>query len=643
MTRLALGLLILILWAFPAFSQNFAEPFIKSSHNRYPNMPSMVSKSAFIEEQSYQTWDLTHNLIELHINPAVNYIRGEVTFTIKSKTDGLAAVSIDLSDELTVHTIKSHKQNLAFTHQNEIIKIDFDKPLLRNNTASFTVSYEGAPTSTGFGAFSQSFHGDNIPVIYTLSEPYGAKEWWPCKQSLVDKIDSIDIIVHSPEPYQTASNGLLLSNIIEKGTRTCHWKHRHPIAAYLVFVSTTEYEVYSDWATLSSGSRVEIVNYVYPSSLDYAQQQTPFTADLLKLYSDLFIDYPFKNEKYGHAQFSWGGGMEHQTMSSMGGFSHELIAHELAHQWFGDYITCGSWSEIWLNEGFATYVTGMYYENLNADPWWTHWREMALKRIMALPGGSVYVSDTSDIDRIFDGRLSYNKAAYVLHMLRGQLGDEVFFEGVRNYLTDPRVVNGFATTDLLRENIELAADSSLIEFFNDWIYGEGYPTYQIDCFVTGSELLVEISQTPSVPDGPFFEMKIPISLYKNGERSIHWIQNLSNNESHELHLGYSPDSVIVDEDYWLLGKINSTLSSSPYISTNELKIYFNNNEGFIFLDAPGVDSAIIELYNVSGKLLMWDNWDKQHKKISAIAYRPGIYVLLLKSKQNVYSSKIIIK
>ena len=643
MTRLGLAILILILLKTSAFSQDFAQPFIKSSHYRYPNAPGMVSKSAFIEEQSYQTWDLTHNIIELHIDPNLKYVSGEVTFTIKSKIDGLATLSIDLSNELIVNSIKSGTQNLAFSHQNEKIKIDFEQVLEKDVPFSFVISYEGIPTSTGFGAFSQSFHGDSIPVIYTLSEPYGAKEWWPCKQSLTDKIDSIDIIVHSPEPYQTASNGLLISNIVEKGTRTCHWKHRHPIATYLVFASTTEYEVYSDWAELSSGSVVEIVNYVYPSSLDYARQQTPFTADLLKLYSDLFIDYPFKNEKYGHAQFSWGGGMEHQTMSSMGGFSHELIAHELAHQWFGDYITCGSWSEIWLNEGFATYLTGMYYENLNADPWWTHWREVVLKRIMSLPGGSVYVSDTTDINRIFDGRLSYNKGAYVLHMLRGQLGDSIFFEGVKNYLTDPRVVNGFATTDLLRENIELAADTSLVEFFNDWIYGEGFPKYQIDCFVLGTKLLIEVAQTPSFPDGPFFEMKIPISVYTNGQKSVHWVHNIANNESHELDLGFSPDSVLVNEDYWLIGEVNSTLSSSPYICANELKIYVNSNEGFIFVDVPDVDAALVEIYNVSGKLLVHNNWDKQHKKISTIAYQPGIYVLLLKSEQKVYSSKVVIR
>lgn len=588
-------------------------------------------KSAVKEDNTYGTWDLTFNRLELNLDPAVLFISGSVYFELTSLTNGLSAVTIDLSNALTIKSVKNETDKLSYTHQNDRVTIQLGKNLVLNERTSFTVNYEGKPPTTGFGSFTQSFHGQDIPILSTLSEPYGAKEWWPCKQSLIDKIDSIDIVVHSPERYETASNGLLISNTIQNGIRTCHWKHRHPIVTYLVFVSTTEYEIYSDWAALNSGSQVEILNYVYPSNADNAKSKTPLTADLLKLYSDLFIDYPYKDEKYGHAQFSWGGGMEHQTMSSMGNFSGSLIAHELAHQWFGNYITCGSWKEIWLNEGFATYLTGLYHEHLNPEPLWRQWRESVINIVVSKPDGSVYVADTTDVWQIFNSRLSYHKAAYVLHQLRGQIGDDVFYAGLNNYLTDPRIVNGFATTDILRENIELAADTSLTEFFNDWIYGEGHPVYQIDCITQGNRIKVDIKQSPSTANAPFFEMKIPISFYIDGIREVNWVHNLMPEESYEIELSYSPDSIIVNEDLWLLGEFKNSFNFVPYFEKEKLKFFVNRFENYLYVDISDTDNGEISIYNLNGQLVDKREWNAFNKKISTTYLTKGIYILTFRN------------
>jgi aminopeptidase N len=591
------------------------------------------------ENATHQNWDLTYNRLELHIDPAVLYVKGSVYFGFKALKGPLSQIAIDLSNELKVNSVKSGQTDMVYHRFADKLVVDLLSAIDSGESSSFTVNYEGVPPVSGFGAFSQHYHSGGIPSVYTLSEPYGAMEWWPCKQSLADKIDSIDIIVYSPEQYQTASNGVLVENSVSNGIRKNHWKHRHPIATYLVFISTTQYEIYSDWAELSSGSRVEILNYVYPSTFEEAKQRTPVTANMLKLFSDLFFDYPFKDEKYGHAQFGWGGGMEHQTMSSMGVFTTGLIAHELAHQWFGNYVTCASWSDIWLNEGFATYLTALYYEHLSPDPWWRVWRELTCERVMQQPGGSVYVDDTTNVWRIFDQRLSYNKAAYVLHMLRGQIGDEAFFKGINNYLTDQRVANGFATTAILRENIEMAADTSLVGFFNDWIYGEGHPVYQIDCFSDGSKLRVEINQKPSVTNGPFFEMRIPVSVYKSGKNETIWLHNLSEKETHKVELGYVPDSVLVDPELWLLGEINSTYSTVPTITEGDINVYVNYHEKRITIDAPGTDSGTIEIYNLKGQLVEKANWGTFDKVFSTRRLQQGFYVLLFKSKAGILTSK----
>jgi aminopeptidase N len=595
------------------------------------------------DDPTFAKWDLTYNKMELTINPEVLYIEGEVLFQFVALEDQLTSVTIDLSNELLVTSIKHQNTNLSYARSTNKIHVSFPEALSKNEIYSFTVEYEGTPTSSGFGSIERSFHSDGIASLETLSQPYGAKDWWPCKQSLADKIDSIDVIVHSPKQYETASNGVLIENSINGDTRTCTWKHRHPIATYLVFFSTTQYEKYSHEATMTDGSKVEILNYVFPESFELAQERTPFTVDLIELYSQLFIDYPFKDEKYGHAEFSWGGGMEHQTMSSMGGFNYSLIAHELAHQWFGDFITCGSWNDIWLKEGFATYLTGLYYEHLDPDPWWGKWRLDVISRVTSQPGGSIFVEDINDVGKIFDSRLSYNKGAYVLHMLRGQIGDENFFAGIRNYLADERAQNGFATTAILRENIEEAADTSLTEFFEDWIYGEGHPIYDISLKYSSSLLQVELKQTASAPNGPFFEMKIPISVYTKGILNTYWLNNKNEEESFTYALTELPDSIVIDKENWILGEFNTTITSVPLFQKKELQIYYSQTKNEIIVEVPNTKFGQLSVFNLSGQAISKNKWNEENNTISTRLMKQGIYILLFEGEAKKLSTRFYVK
>ena len=625
------------------FAQLFSEPFYKDNFLKEPACNHLHLKSGYVENDAHGSWDITYNQLELTVNPEKYYIDGEVFFEFKALVENLETVIIDLSATLEIVSVKKGGVVLNYTRETDKVTIVLPKALTLGETDHFLVVYKGAPTTTGFGSFTQNSHSNGIPSLETLSEPYGAKEWWPCKQSLADKIDSIDIIVHSPQKYETASNGLLIENSISNGIRTCHWKHRHPITTYLVFFTTTTYEKYTEYATLADGTRVPIENYVFPEYLETAKKNSPVTADLIELYSRLFIDYPFKNEKYGHAQFSWGGGMEHQTMSSMGVLTSSLIAHELAHQWFGDYITCGSWQEIWLNEGFATYLTGLYYEHLNSDPWWRVWREQVISRVTEVPTGTIFVQDTTSIGSIFSSRLSYNKGAYVLHMLRGQLGDELFFKGMHNYLTDSRVTNGFATTALFRENMEMAADTILTEFFSDWIYGEGFPVYQINCYTIGPNLTVDVVQEPSTPNAPFFEMNIPVSIYKNGERKMVWLKNRNNHDTFDLTLDVTPDSIVIDEELWLLGQFSNTVSSAPYFQKRELRIYTLQNEACVIVDVPNEETGIVSIFTVNGQLLERKEWLTADKKISTGKFQKGIYLLRFSNNHINISTKFYVQ
>src|SRR5690606_862717 len=239
------------------------------------------------------------------------------------------------------------------------------------------------------------------------------------------------------------------------------------------------------------------------------------TLPIMDLYESLFGTYPFANEKYGHAQCNITGGMEHTTVSIMGNFDRNLVAHVLGHQWFGDKVTCGTWSDIWLNEGFATYLSGLVIENLDGNYNFINWKAQRIISITSAPDGTVYVpeAELNSVGRIFSSRLSYNKGAMVVHMLRYIMGDEDFYQGLRNYLNDEDLAFGYATTPDLQTHLEAVSGMDLTGFFNDWIYSQGYPVYDVTTHdIGGGQVQITISQDQTSSMVDFFEMPVKIRL-----------------------------------------------------------------------------------------------------------------------------------
>ena len=373
-------------------------------------------------------YDVTYHKLEFTIDPSVANISGIVTTHFEAK-ENMNQVYFDLTNNMTVSQVLQGGNPVTFSQNtNDELVINLSPALNQGQTGVVEITYFGTPQYSGFDSFEASTHNGD-PVLWTLSEPYGSKDWWPCKQDLNDKIDTVDIYITTPrfnsqsEEYVAVANGVEQSQTINGINKTTHFRHQYPIPAYLIAIAATNYSVFTQTVD-NNGNPFDIVNYVYPESLSYAQANTPVTVDIMNLFTNLFEEYPFASEKYGHAQFGWGGGMEHTTVSFMGNFSRNLIAHELAHQWFGNKITCGSWKDIWLNEGFATYLSGLVVEDLDGNAAFTSWKQQQTSNVTSLPDGAVYLSDqdTTNVGRIFSGRLSYRKGAMVLHMLRKKLG-----------------------------------------------------------------------------------------------------------------------------------------------------------------------------------------------------------------------------
>lgn len=517
-----------------------------------------------------QDYDLKYHRLEWQVDPAVHFISGTITTYFVPRSDEFDQINFDFEDNMTINSVLYHGQSLSYEFTDgDNLRIDLPETINFGTLDSISIDYEGIPASGGFGSFATDTH-DGSPILWTLSEPYGAKAWWPCKQDLTDKIDSIDIFVTTPQVNKVGTNGVLINELLTgDGNVIYHWKHRYPIPAYLISIAVTNYAEFSDYVYLNNGDSILILNYVFPEDLDDAQIKLQSTVEQMELYNELFGIYPFAGEKYGHAQFAWGGGMEHQTMSSMGSFSYGLQAHELAHQWFGDKVTCGSWEDIWLNEGFASYLTGLTDEFLSSDPNdWMNWKTYNIGIVTNQPGGSTWVDDTTSVGRIFNSRLTYRKGALILHMLRWKLGDADFFQGVRNYLEDSDLAFGYARTDDLKYHLELISGQDLTGFFSDWFYGQGYPSYNIQYTPGIDGIQITVEQETSHSSVDFFEMPIPIKVSDGINDTILVLDHNFSGQIFDIDLPFEPTTLEFDPDYWIISKDNSI----EFIATSSKEI-----------------------------------------------------------------------
>jgi len=422
-------------------------------------------------------YDVTFYRIELKVDVPTTTIYGNVKMAAKSLVSGLDTVDVDFDATLTIDSIYTDDgSRLNYTFAGYRLTVALDHPYDLDSQFSFTVRYHGTPTTGGFQAFSFAWYG-SVPVVSSLSEPYYAHTWWPCKDRPDDKADSLDIFVTCDTALYCASNGTLLDTVNNgDGTKTFSYKVRYPIATYLFSVAISKYAVWRNYYYYGTGDSMEIVYHPYSDLYGYSLSHWAITPYAIGVFANLFGQYPFINEKYGMANFEWGGGMEHQTVTSMSGdwfgYYEPVVVHELSHQWWGDMITCNNWHDIWLNEGFASYCEALYYEVKSGEAQYHSYMAG-----MDYPyGGTIYIYDTTNVNVIF-GSIVYDKGAWVLHMLRHIVGDSTFFDILRTYYNSQYKFKD-VTSDQLRELCETVSGKDLAYFFNEWLYGTYRPTYQ---------------------------------------------------------------------------------------------------------------------------------------------------------------------
>ena len=438
-----------------------------------------IAQLAAMEALSTQTnYDVLLYDIYIRVNDTTEILDGRVVFLAAAAEPGVGEVEVDFYSNMVVDSIISASGPLGYTRVGNTVTVTLDRTYDTGEEFEFSFYYHGHPVETQLQAFSFDWYGGR-KAISSLSEPYSARTWWPCKDRMGDKADSFKIAIEVDTSFYVASNGTLDSVVeVSANSHTFYYTEHYPMATYLFSVAIHPYVVWTDeWVHSGGQDTMPLIHAVYPDRYDYSLTHYDVTPQVLDVLSDNFGMYPFVEEKYGHANFNWGGAMEHQTMTSMlgagsFGFSEPVIVHEAGHQWWGDMITCESWHDIWLNEGWASYSEALYYWDIEGwESYISYMYGMAY-----YGGGTVYCDDTTSVGRIFSGALSYDKGAWVVHMLRGVLGDSLFFEGIDAYYNSEHQHKA-ATTAKFQEVWETATGVDLDWFFEEWIYGEYFPRY----------------------------------------------------------------------------------------------------------------------------------------------------------------------
>ena len=498
---------------------------------------------------------VTYYRLRLTLLPSAALLAGDVSAKAVCVSESLSTVQFDLSGSMTIDSVLGDAGSLPFIQFLQGFQVRLEKTYRKGEILTLRTYYRGSPVATGFGSFEFSSQG-GVPWIWTLSEPYGARNWWPCKDDNGDKADSVDIFVTVPAGLKVGSNGIPAGTQANgDGTTTFHWSERYPIAAYLVSLAASNYAEIDDWFRYSPSDSMPIINYVLPQTLIDGVGALGETKSMLRVFSDAYGLYPFIREKYGHSQFGWGGAMEHQTMTSTTNFAENTISHELAHQWFGDMITCANWPSLWLNEGFAVFSESVFLERFyGAGAYRAHMGDAMSAAMNAT--GTLYVQDTSTVAGLFDFNRVYAKGAWTLHMLRHVLGDSVFFRSMRAYAADPRFRFRSATTEGFRSVCESVSGKDLGYFFDEWVYGEGYPRYAYQWTSApsggGYRVSLTLSQNGSSAATPFFRMPVDIRLVAGTRDTTVTIFHTATGEAFAFQVPFPPADVEIDPDKWIL-------------------------------------------------------------------------------------------
>ena len=608
-----------------------------------PGNPKVSSGSDNVEK-----YDVTFYLLDLNISDTSTFLQGHVYTRLIIQDQSALHVTFDMSDLLYVDSVRINSMLAEFTHKGNNLTISLPSLIMPGVHLEADVFYHGLGKSAGevSGIYNKYNSSWNKRITYTLSESYSALNWFPCHQSLTDKADSAYIFLSTDKNLKAGSNGVLKNIVTLPGDRVRYeWKCRYPIDYYLISFAVGDYMDYSFYAKPEDGSdSILIQNYIYNDSAYFEQNKANIdkTAEIINLYSKLFGAYPFKSEKYGHCVAPLGGGMEHQTMTTLVNFAFLLVSHELSHQWFGDYVTCKTWQDIWINEGFASYAEYIANQYLVSQSVADGWMSRTQDFVKTLSGGSVFVPESSlnNENRIFDSRLTYSKGAAIIHMIRQETGnDDLFFQVLREFLR--RFKNGNASGLDFRDLLSEMTGKDFDRFFEQWYFGEGFPNLTINWAHNHDSLYISSLQTSSAST-PVFDLMLEYQITVNGRDTLITHRQDSSFDEWHVYLPGKVTAITLDPRHWLLMNI-SGIGQSGNINKNSRYVIMPNparDKITLSFNEP-VDNYEVHLADASGKILFTEKSKSNRKTIDIEKLPKGMYFVIVNEKNLIYPARFI--
>lgn len=594
-------------------------------------------------------FDVLHYEIDIAFNPARYEFEGSVRTVVLSLVDSLYTLDFN-ADYLNLLEIREIGGELLSWNHNKvtnILSINLNKGCPKGEQIEIEMDFSGGFLSKALKF--DSYNGN--PIIYSFAEPWDAKSWFPCKDFPDDKA-TFEIYYSVPANLFATSNGNLIDYKDEtrwdKPYRRYHWRENYPMSTYNLMIAASDYVRLDDYFVYAPGDTMPITHYVYPSKIDAAKTDFDVAPSMLEFFSSKFGLYPFVKEKYGVVLWNHEGAMEHQTMTSLWDDyvtgkheSDDAYAHELAHQWFGNCITCKDWVNVWLNEGFATYASALWFEHVNGFEWLKTYM-LKISKMKSWFDGPVLREEDSNYFSYYFDYVVYYKGAAILHMLRHIVGDETFFKILQSYINNPKLRYGTAETkDFIYES-EKQYGASLDWFFTPWLTRSDSLQYQWSWKTFSNsgntDLVLVVEQLNEKT------YKMPVDFRIKTETSqidtMFWIEK--NHEEFHITLSENVQDIELDPDNWIM--CNKTRveftnaeenNSSLFFLSQNLPNPFNPSTTITF-SIPESGNVSVEIFNVTGQKVKtlvngFMSAGEHSVKWDANGFSAGVYFYKVKS------------
>lgn len=644
--------LLLALTCFTSFGQ-----LCKNEFKCHVNGNTRAAKTT-VADPAEDKYDIRYVKFDLAVSNTSTQLAGSVATTARVTGAAFDTYVFELSPYFIIDSVLVGGTSLPFTTAGVIRTVTLPAILPVGSLFTAQVFYNGTPPSgilyydSGINCLADPTWGNR--VTFTHSEPYMANYWWPCKQSLRDKIDSVDMWLTIPDTLKAGSNGLLQAiTPIDATHNRYEWKERNPIDYYLISFCVANYMDYSYYMHFTgSGDSMLVQNYIYnnPAVLTANKEIIDSTGMMIDYFSTLLGRYPFWKEKYGHCMAPMGGGMEHQTMTTLGFFDTWLTSHELSHQWFGDNVTCGSWADICVNEGLASYCTDLFL-----DHFWSHAAFISSVKgaenyVTNLPGGFLFVDDTTSEDRIFDGRLSYSKGKSLAQMLRFVINDDpTYFQVLQTYQS--QFAGGTATiADLRNVTISITGTTvngmDLYTFFDQWAYREGYPRYVLRWHQIGTDVWIKLEQSSSVPASvPLFNTPMEVKMHATTGDTVVRFFNDQSTQVYHLNWDRTILSALTDPNAGVIHRLmnvvhDATLGVNNPLTESSISITPNpTTTSWTVSNLPA--DYTVAVTDISGRIIWQTATTGKAITIPAANLATGMYVLQIKGADRSTSYELV--